>query len=181
MADDAFQPGIAALVVRLTSDTADLLTEVTRRLRMEYGETDGFNAPEAAAGERTRWLALSLAFAPEGLASAALHMRRVEALYRNERPANLVEIEAGYVDPLRVARAVRGDAPQRLYLGQGVWGEVALTRGSGGIFSIQPWTMPAWSEPAPLGLFHALADHLTRIETENLRRPLTGEAPLINA
>ena len=47
-----------------------------------------------------------------------------------------------YLDPLRVVGATAADAPHRIYLGSGIYGEVVMQWREGGGFEAASWMRP---------------------------------------
>lgn len=79
-----------------------------------------------------------------------------------------VNIDPGYVDLERVVLASTKSAAHRLWLGEGVWGEVTLRWRRGG-FEPWPWTYPDYRWPAARAFFSRIRERLRR-DRRRLRR-----------
>jgi hypothetical protein len=69
-----------------------------------------------------------------------------------------VNIDPGYVSLGKMVLATTKDHAHRLYLGQGIYGEVTLTYQQGG-FRPWPWTYPDYARDAYCGLFNQIRQH----------------------
>jgi len=97
---------------------------------------------------------------PESLVFLKWEAREIErALGRvlGDRVRRRVNVDPGYVDAGKVALASGKSAPHRLYLGEGVFGEVTLLfeRGS---FRALPTTYKDYGEPRALSFFGQLRE-----------------------
>lgn len=87
---------------------------------------------------------------PEALPSIKLQTNKIEqqmaedcALLEVVRPVN---IDPGYLDPARLVLATTKDRSHRLYLGDGIYGEVTL-QWRKDAWQPQEWTYPDYREP----------------------------------
>lgn len=170
---EAVQPAFG-----IRSGDLDLIEELRRRLALEFGEVIestrplelGPAGPPGAFAEgkaplvHQQWIATGETYPPEHLVAVKLHTLRVEALYPDAEGQPRVRIEPVYVDRRRVARAWAEDAPHRLALGQGIYGEIMLTRQEGGGFDPAPWSPPDDRRPEVLDFFDRSRRHLQRLE-----------------
>lgn len=134
-------PRRARLAIGLATAGEELAATLERRLAREFG------APmerwtEAAPGAPRRWLLHADPVDPARLAAVQAHLQRVADLYPDARPRPV--LTAALVDPLRVTRAADADAPAAIYLGQGVWAEVAMIWSQGAGWCALAWTPAAW-------------------------------------
>jgi len=80
-----------------------------------------------------------------------------EYLKSSENSGRIVNIDPGYINEARVVLASCKDFSHRVYLGQGVYGEVTLIyRGDG--FKPVEWTYPDYQCPEALRYFQTLRD-----------------------
>jgi hypothetical protein len=86
-----------------------------------------------------------------------------EGRYPSTRPINL---DPGYLTPAKIVLASTKDYSHRIYLSDGIYGEVTLTF-SHGEFRATPWTYPDFQSPTYHTFFHGLRD-LYRVQ---LRSP----------
>lgn len=113
------------LVVGLHSAEPELIGQLAARLALEFGELALQSERWEAGGSQTQWLALA-ELDPGQLAAIKQHALRVERLYLDAQGRRRIGLEVGFVDPWRFARAMADDAPHRICLAPGVWGEVPL-------------------------------------------------------
>ncbi len=100
---------------------------------------------------------------PEALAGAKRLSNRIEAAMaeRGEWPvARPVNLDPGYVAPSKLVLASTKDYAHRLYLGQGIWGEVTL-QFRGGHWAELQWTYPDYRTPEYREFFRRVRDRLT--------------------
>ena len=83
--------------------------------------------------------------------------------YPSPRPINL---DPGYLTPAKIVLASTKDYSHRIYLSDGIYGEVTLTF-SHGEFRATPWTYPDFQSPAYHTFFYELR-HLYRVQLRSL-------------
>ena len=163
----------ACLLILLRSAAGDAaLAPLRRRFALEFGDftasellpgaqwpaPDGIRARDGDAldgdpsmGPRVphiQWLAFHEAVEPARLAPVQQHLWRVERLAGDAGARPPVALECALLTAGKVVRAAPADAPQRLDLGGGVFGEPALAWGG------QPpaWIPYAWIAAGPRAL-----------------------------
>lgn len=155
------------LLIGLASPEPALIDEVTGRLALEFGQIllrsprwheKGGGAAEGETVTR-QWAAFDEPFNPVNLPSLKRHALRVEELYWTPRGHPRIRLEVAYLDPLRVVRATAADAPHRIYLGCGIYGEVLLQwrEGAGPL-------APAWMRPE--SATPELMEFMSRVHTD---------------
>jgi len=89
----------------------------------------------------------------EMLPSVKLRTNDIETVFsdRNQRSVN---IDPGYVSLEQVVLATTKGYSHRLYLGQGIFGDLTLTFGKG-TFTALPWTYPDYGSSESIALFNA--------------------------
>lgn len=170
------EPEPAGLIVLMGGAGDDLAARIRDRLDYEFGVSaapepievrdagevrgggDVSRGGEVHAGGAgpDRWFALERWIDPAQLIDIQLHASRLEELYAAQADGDL-ELVIGYIDSARVVRAARTDGEGRLYLGKGVWGEIALARGSSGTYEPTPWAGAAWKTPEAARFLNAAA------------------------
>jgi hypothetical protein len=138
-------------VAGLLSAREDLLDEAGRRLEgilgpldrvsptLDFDATD-YYVPEMGEGIRRRYLSFRDLIPPGRLPGLKIAANELEAMLGDgsafPRPVN---IDPGYVAMHRLVLASTKDGPHRLYIGEGVFGELTLLYRSGS-FTPLPWT-----------------------------------------
>ncbi len=168
---EAVQPAFG-----IRSTDLDLIEELERRLALEFGEVIESTRPlELGPAELSgpfaegrapwvykQWIATGETYPPEHLVAVKLHTLRVEALYTDAAGQPRVRIEPVYLDRRRVVKTRAEDAPHRLALGQGVYGEIMLTHPESGGFDPPPWSPPEDRRREVLDFFDRVYHHIPR-------------------
>lgn len=111
--------------------------------RFRFNETNYYH-PTMGPDLRKQFFAFEQLIAPDRLAAIKHQTNALEASYQLlglhpvPRPLNL---DPGYLDEGKLVLASTKDHAHRLYLGQGIYGEVTL-RYEGGRYIPWPWTYP---------------------------------------
>lgn len=162
-------PSRVHLVALIRSKKPDLIEQVMRRFEIEFGiektpETSdsrerqtGRGASGESGGESERWLALERRVSPGQLPALQNHAMRIEALYLGGSGEPEIEIHLGYITETTVVRAARSGSPRRIYLGRGVWGEIALVREHGMEYRPPQPSDSSWSSPRGVAFLNAVA------------------------
>lgn len=136
------------LLVGLASAEPALLDELTGRLGLEFGEILlrsarwQERAPGGGEALTRQWAAFAEPLNPVNLPSLKRHALRVEQLYLTALGQPRIRLDVAYLDPLRVVGATAADAPHRIYLGSGIYGEVVMQWREGGGFEAASWMRP---------------------------------------
>jgi len=157
------RPDPVRLAARIRSREFDLVERIAARFEMEFGfaRVPGNIELSSADGRVERLLPLAGQYDPSEFASLQTHARRVESLYAEDSGEPRARIDLVYVRRSQVVLATRTEAVHRIFLGQGVWGEVALERdpaAPSGYFLPNPWTEDSMKTEGALGFFAAIAD-----------------------
>ena len=103
---------------------------------------------------------------PAELAAVKLKTQQVEARYRHhDGNGRRVNLDPGYVDPLKVVLASTKNANQRIYLDHGIYAEATLFYHSGGFHGL-PYTYADYLGSGTL----AFLARLRAVYLEQLRR-----------
>jgi hypothetical protein len=128
------------LFAGLFTERSEILDEVIEALTTKYGDVDI---------DRRRFLSFDRLIDPSRLARIKRATLRME-----QELTGVIRIEPGYITSANVVRASAKAAAWRIYLGQGVFGEVALMLRDGGLDPI-PWTGEDYRDPEALDFFLA--------------------------
>jgi hypothetical protein len=154
----------------LVADEA-LFEPVEKRLSTDFGTVDLRSAIfpfthttyyNDEMGEKIlrRYVSCETLMHMDELPGVKLHTNRLEKLLCGPgTDKRRVNIDPGYLALSKVVLATTKDYDHRLYLGQGIFGEVTLTykRNKGG-YQPMPWTYPDYQEPQALDFFNSLRD-----------------------
>lgn len=139
------EPKPIKLFAALLAPSEDLLASAEARLAPLLGaiesrsgifpwEVTDYYAEEMGSGLRRRFVSFTPLASPERLPQIKLATQGIEAKYlwtRGETRGRRVNIDPGYLDAGKVVLASAKNAPHRLYLGSGIYGEVTLIYHSG--------------------------------------------------
>ena len=143
-------------------DFADLLS----RVEGLYGSLDFLSEPlsfpftdyyEAEMGKdlRRRVASFGPLISPEALPEIKLGMNGLETLYPNARGGRRFNIDPGYLAPAKFILATGKDYSHRIYLREGIYGDLTLIFRKGG-FAPLPWTYPDYASQPLIGLLEGL-------------------------
>jgi len=92
---------------------------------------------------------------PEQIVSIKLWANGVEARNLNERGGRRVNIDPGFLAGSKFVLVTGKDYSHRLYLGEGIYGEITLKVQQGG-FAALPWTYPDYGSQPLLEILDSL-------------------------
>jgi hypothetical protein len=165
----AVEPSPVKLLMGLIIAGEAPVDEARQHLEASYGKIDLETArsPFVATRyyEREMGPQLSRMFwsfepliAPDALASIKRQTNLLERMFARcdgQRWRRRVNLDPGYVDLAKLVLATTKDRQHRLYLGQGIYGEVTL-RFTAGRFVPWEWTYPDYRTPEYLVFFDAV-------------------------
>ncbi|MBI2358247.1 MAG: DUF4416 family protein [Deltaproteobacteria bacterium] len=134
------EPKPVKIFVALLASSEDLFASVEARLTRLFGaletasgvwawELSGYYTKEMGRGLRRKFLSFTPLVAAEKLPEIKLAAQKIEAEYLStsgERQGRTVNADPGYLDMGKVVLASTKPAPHRLYLREGIYGEVTL-------------------------------------------------------
>lgn len=157
-------PRPAKYFVALLSSEIDLLSAIEAELAEALSVIDGrseikswteskFYEREMGPGLLRRFVSCRNLESPQFLALAKLRTQAIETRYRvASSEARRVNLDPGYVDSYKVVLASTKNAGQRIYLSEGIYGEVTLLY-YGGEFHGMPYTYPDYLWPETRDFF----------------------------
>jgi hypothetical protein len=161
----ARKPQAVKLIASLLTGDVCLLPPVKEALEGQFGPIDfasellpfdhtDYYAAEFGAGLQRQIVTFRPLVAPERLPAVKVQTNEVEAsLAREGRRA--MNIDPGYVSLNKLVLATTKNHAHRLYLGQGIYGEVTLAYRQGR-FRPWPWSYPDYASDAYCALFDAV-------------------------
>jgi hypothetical protein len=93
--------------------------------------------------------------APEQLPGIKLWTNALELKFLNERQGRRVNIDPGYLAASKFILATGKDYSHRIYIGQGIYGDLTLWFQKGGFIPL-PWTYPDYGSQPLIGLISLL-------------------------
>jgi hypothetical protein len=122
---------------------------------MDFTYTSYYNE-EMGVGIKRQFISFTRLILPEQLPGIKLLTNKMEQDLALEGK-RLVNIDPGYLSLAKVVLATTKDYSHRLYLGQGIYGEVTLTYAKGK-FSPFPWTYPDYQTQAYQQFFREIRE-----------------------
>lgn len=163
-------------------DFASAVSEVDQ----EYGPVDFLSEPlpfdftdyyssEMGKGLWRRIISLRPLTSPDRLVAVKLWTNRLEVRNLNEKGGRRVNIDPGYVAPSKFILATGKDYSHRIYLGEGIYGDLTLLFQKGG-FSPLPWTYPDYASQPLLGLLESIRKrYLWQLKNKEAQRSMDQE------
>ncbi len=171
----AREPQPVKLIVSLFAGEERLLAQAIAALHQLFGPLDfesdllpfdhtDYYTPEFGPGLQRRIVAFERLIAPASLPAIKRQTNELEWSLAQEGKRR-VNIDPGYVSLGKMVLATTKDHAHRLYLDQGIYGEVTLTYQQGR-FRPWPWTYPDYASEAYCALFGRIREQYK----EQLRR-----------
>ena len=170
-------PQAVKLFAGLLFTSLDFLSQAKERLVKEFGLADkeseildftftGYYDEEMGAGIKRQFVSFTRLILPEQLPAIKLLTNEIEQdlALKGKRQVN---IDPGYLSLAKVVLATTKDYSHRLYLGQGIYGEVTLTYAKGK-FNPFPWTYPDYQTQAYRQFFEEIREIYKKQLQENL-------------
>ena len=140
------------LFVGMFSPQTFLFEEIKKVLEGVYGPVDmespvwpwehtDYYTEEMGSGLKRKFIFFGRLIEPEIISDIKLKTVGLEKEYLNEDGGRRINIDPGYMDSARVALVSTDDYSHRVYIGKGIYGEVALIY-SGSDYRILHYTYP---------------------------------------
>ena len=171
-----------ALVAGVLFTDDDAAGRAVERLMAQYGSLamtsgtfeftmTGYYEPEMGNGLRKLFCCFERPVAPGSLPSVKLAANGIErelADLSGPEPRRRVNIDPGYVTPAKLVLASTKDFSHRVYLGEGIYGEVTL-RSMGGSLTAIDTTYPDYQTPLALDFFNRVRCFVRENRTQWIR------------
>jgi hypothetical protein len=132
--------------------------------------------PEMGPGLRRRLAGFGPLIAPEELPAIKLWTNALESRFLNERKGRKVNIDPGYLAASKLILATGKDYSHRIYLGQGIYGDLTLWFQKGA-WAPLPWTYPDYGSQPLIGLLGLLRKrYLWQLKKPDLQRSMVHGA-----
>jgi len=164
MPDGKPEPKPVKLIAGVMFTHATDLIGVNRALEENFGPIDSKSDPfdfsftdyyekEMGAGLTKRFYSFEKPVPPDTLAIIKKKTNDMEKRFAVEG-RRTVNIDPGYIEESKLVLASTKNFSHRIYLGEGIWGEVTL-RYESGEFVQHPWTYPDYVSPLAFEFFQA--------------------------
>jgi len=110
-----------------------------------------------------RFMAFQKLIAPDALPAIKHHTNSLEQTWTREGRRR-INLDPGYIALGKLVLATTKDYSHRLYLGQGIYGEVTLSYRAG-TWQVWPWTYPDYRTPT----YHAILSEIRTLYRQQLR------------
>ncbi|MFH1758347.1 MAG: DUF4416 family protein [Pseudomonadota bacterium] len=111
--------------------------------------------PEMGRGLKRRLAGFGPLITPDQLPEIKIWTNALESKFLNEREGRKVNIDPGYMAASKFILATGKDYSHRVYLGQGIYGDLTLWFQKGAFTSL-PWTYPDYASQPLIGLINLL-------------------------
>lgn len=143
---------LVKLIIGAISGEMALFDEVQKILEDKFGPVDlkspvwnfshtEYYAPEMGENLKRIFLSFERLIEAEWLPEIKIFTNDLEQNYLNEKGGRKINLDPGYLTLAKLVLATTKDFSHRLYLGQGIFGEVTLYF-KNGAFQNWPWTYP---------------------------------------
>jgi hypothetical protein len=121
---------------------------------MPFDFTDYYQT-EMGAGLKRRIVAFETLISPDALVPVKRWTNAFEFSHLNEHQGRSVNIDPGYMAAAKFILATGKDYSHRIYLGEGIYGDLTLIFRPGGYSSL-PWTYPDYASESLRNLLNLL-------------------------
>ncbi len=156
------------LMVGMISNQDYLFEEIKLRLIEEFGAVDyesdllpfdktEYYEKEMGKNLSRKFLSFKELMLPHKLVQIKIFTNRIEKEFLDDQKRRRINIDPGYINAGKLVLATTKDWQHRLYLGEGIYGEVTL-RFKGGTFSVWEWTYPDYQTTAYIEIFNSIRE-----------------------
>jgi len=159
------------LIVGQIAQTPELFEEAQERLCSKFGAVDyespiilfsytDYYEPEMGKALLRKFIAFEKLINPDELVEAKLFTQKIESQMGERKNGNLkrkINLDPGYLNLGKLVLATTKDHQHRLYLRDGIFGEVTL-RYKGGTYAGWEWSYPDYRSPEYLNIFHCIRE-----------------------
>ncbi len=145
-------PQPVKLFVGMLSQDESLLNQIEETLQRIFGRVDmaspvwqwehtKYYSKEMGTGLKRKFIFFQKLINPETVSGIKLKTIELEKQFLNENGGRRINLDPGYIDAAKVVLVSTKDFSHRIYLGNGIYGEVTLIY-SGNNYQILPYTYP---------------------------------------
>ncbi len=168
-------PGCVCLICAITYNSAESEARARRLLEKRFGpivhesphypfDFTSYYAEEMGSALRKYFVSFAQLIRPEELVEAKLCTNAMEDELASAGKRN-VNLDPGYVEGAKLVLATTKDHGHRIYLGQGIYGDLHL-RYRHGRFEPLEWTYPDYRQPLALEFFARVREWFLSMRTE---------------
>jgi len=151
----------AALFDQLKEELQNIFGPVDMESHVwDWGYTD-YYSKEMGTGLKRKFVFFKNLIAPETISEIKLKTIEFEKQYMNENSGRRINLDPGYLDSAKIVLVSTKDFSHRIYLGNGIYGEVTLMY-SGKNYQILPFTYPDFRTSEYLDIFRLARDKYKR-------------------
>ena len=114
-----------------------------------------YYTPEMGRNLKKMFVSFEPLYPPERLVEFKRQTNRMETEYAGKSGQRRINVDPGYLTDAKIVLATTKDYSHRLYLGQGIYGDVHLHY-KNKQYQAQPWTYPDYSQPLALDFFYSI-------------------------
>ena len=162
------EPHPVTLFIGMLSQDIALLDQLKEELQKIFGPVDleshvwewehtNYYAKEMGTGLKRQFIFFRNLIDPGTISEIKLKTIESEKQYLNEKGGRRINLDPGYLDSAKIVLVSTKDFSHRIYLGNGIYGEVTLTY-SGKDYQILPFTYPDFRTSEYLDLFRKARD-----------------------
>ncbi|UCB56761.1 MAG: DUF4416 family protein [Candidatus Omnitrophota bacterium] len=167
---EAIKPSPVKLIIGAIFASEGILIKARQRLERKFGPVD-FQSPaipfdftdyyrqEMGPNLTRRFFSFQRLIKPDELAAIKLYTNRLEAQFsrRQEKSSRSINLDPGYISQAKLVLASCKNYYHRIYLGKGVFAEIALYFQEGS-FKFHPWTYPDYKSASYIKSFTAIRE-----------------------
>jgi hypothetical protein len=165
---------LVKLIFGLLVNSEDYFDKIERRLTYDFGDIDRFSpvipfnytnyyADEMGEILYRKWIAMSDLIYEYELAETKLHTNNLELLYKPESSnGRSVNIDPGIIMLDKLVLATTKNYSHRIFIGDGIYGEVTLNYKKNNGFLPNPWTYPDYKDENNLLFFNMVREDLKK-------------------
>jgi hypothetical protein len=148
----SYVPKPVKLFIGMLSREVHLFDELKERLKGVFGPCDlespvwdwgytDYYTEEMGEGLKRQFIFFQGLIGPEDIGKIKLKTNEIERQYLNEKGGRRINLDPGYLDMARVVLVSTKDYSHRIYLGDGIYGEVTLIYRRNAFHAL-PYTYP---------------------------------------
>jgi hypothetical protein len=145
-------PTPVKLFIGMLSNDISLFEQISHKLKVIYGPSDllspvwkwdhsDYYKKEMGTGLKRQFIFFKELIDPGSIAEIKLKTIELEKQLLNEKGGRRINLDPGYLDAAKLVLVSTKDFSHRIYLGQGIYGEVTLYY-SGKTYQTLPYTFP---------------------------------------
>ena len=145
-------PQPVKLFIGMLSSEISLFDEIRERLKAIFGPIDlespiwewrhtDYYSKEMGSVLKRQFIFFRKLINPGVISEIKLKTNELEKQYLNENGGRRINLDPGYLDSARIVLVSTKDFSHRIYLGNGIYGEVTLIY-SGNAYQVLPYTFP---------------------------------------